>query len=203
MGSAVIHTHAQLSPLFLLLADLDRSEGRPGGDEASSAFKQAAIDPMLANFDTAQEVPAEAILALKIDSHPQADIIGNALPYVVWFAPDQFIQNLSATKGASMRAIELIGPGGMINSGALRVGLYVQLPSFDYATRQHQAEETYITLGGESWWGAHNQEPSKRRTGEIIFHPSMIPHQNLTHEQPLIAAWRWSGNISMDEYYTD
>jgi hypothetical protein len=83
MGSEVIHTYAQLSPLFLLLADLYRSEKRPGGDEASSALKQAAIDPTVANFDTAQEVPAEAILALKIDGHPQADIIGNALPYVV------------------------------------------------------------------------------------------------------------------------
>ena len=101
-----------------------------------------------------------------------------------------------------MLVCELLGPTGMVKDARFRVGLYMQELGFLYPTRTHMADETYILLGGSSYWGTYDNIPVKHETGAIIHHPSMIPHHNLTKTKPMIATWRWSGDISFDTYRT-
>ena len=98
-------------------------------------------------------------------------------------------------------AVEVIGPDGMIKHPDIRVGVYVQDPNFDYPARKHAAEETYIMIAGEGFWSVNHERPRQKQVGEVIHHPSMIAHQNLTRDIPMVAFWRWSGDISFDHYY--
>jgi len=193
----------ELKALLMLLSSVYANEGRAAGKAASAALVQAANDA--GGFGELAEIPVPdvAITALAIDPHPEAKTIEAGLKFVRWFEPDKSIDNLSQEKGAQMRAAELLGPNGQFYHPSLRVGLYVQLPNFDYTTRRHSAEETYVQLGGKGWWGTHNDQPRQRKTGEIIFHPSMIPHQNVTFNDPMIATWRWSGDIDYAKYYME
>jgi hypothetical protein len=187
----------------MFLADLYDTEGRKGGTDTASALRDAANN--MTNEWPLLECPKPGLAeaALNIDQHAQSNIIRNALPYLTWFSPDTCIENLKAAKGSKMMACELLGPNGMIKHTDFRVGLYVQDPNFNYSTRTHAAEETYIALGGVGYWGTKGAEPTRKSTGDIIFHPSMIEHQNITKDDPMIAVWRWSGDISYDNYYTD
>lgn len=189
--------------LLLFLASLYAKESNPAGPETAKVLRNTTTDQININ-DKNQSSKLEIIKqALAIDPIDNSQIIQNALPYIQWFEPAVEIANLKAEKSAKMIACELLGPDGMVANDQFRVGLYIQLPNLNYTTRTHAAEETYIALGGVGFWGINNEMSMHRKTGDIIHHPSMIPHHNLTKEQPMIAAWRWSGDISFDHYYTD
>jgi hypothetical protein len=193
----------ELRALFNFLAGLYDAEGRQAGTSTANALRKAATDLTTTWPLTKCPKPGLAERALQIDPHPQVNVILDAIPHLEWFSPDASIANLKAAKGEKMMACELLGPNGMIKHTDFRVGLYVQDPHFHYSTRTHTAEETYIALGGVGYWSTEVSEPTRKSTGDIMFHPSMIEHQNLTKDDPMIAVWRWSGDISYDNYYTD
>jgi hypothetical protein len=194
-------TRAEVHPLatfMLFLAGLYAAEGRPGAQATAAALIAAAAGPLppLPGADA----PRLALDALALDPHPGAPLLAAALPYLHWIATETAIAGLKPEWAAAMLVNELIGPTGQFPHADIRVGLYVQCPGFHYGLRTHPAEETYILLGGRSAWATGADAPSPRATGAIIHHPSMIPHQTLTTDAPLIAAWRWSGDISFDGY---
>lgn len=192
----------KIKDLLMLLADLYAAEGRPTGDKTSIALRLAAHD-CPANWPIVENPkPGLAETALQIDPLPEARVIYDALPFIQWFDPGECIANLKADRAAKMLACELLGPDGMMKHPDIRVGLYVQEPDFDYASHAHAAQETYIALGGVGYWGVNYEKPNRRITGDVMYHPTMITHQNLTKADPMIATWRWSGDISFDNYYT-
>ena len=192
---------AEIAELFIFLADLYDGENRTNGTETATALRNAVPEISKDWPLTLNQKPGLAQTALEIDPHPQSQIILSALPYLRWGDFSGSIANLKAERFASMQACELLGPTGMIKHNDFRVGIYIQDPHFDYPTRTHSAEETYIALGGVGYWGTNGKKPVRKQTGDIIYHPSMIEHQNITKAEPMIAAWRWSGDISYDNYY--
>ena len=95
---------------------------------------------------------------------------------------------------------ELVGPDGIFLSEKTRVGLWVQTANLNYTTRTHAAEETFVILGGKAIWQAGDNAPLEEGIGTVIHHPSNTPHSNCTTNSPLLAAWRWSGDISIEQY---
>lgn len=192
--------YSSLRRLFALLARLYGREGREGGDEAAEA-----LDGALAGFpkllpEPYNTLPGMAERALGIEPHPDAGIVGAALPLIRWFHVVESLGSIGPEMGSRMMVCELLGPNGMIFNDRVRVGLFVQCPQLNYVTRSHSAEETYIILGGEGYWSCGGAEPELRKAGDIVFHPSGIPHYSVTGEHPTIAAWRWSGDISYEAY---
>ena len=190
-----------LSALLELLARLYAAEPRPAGPATAAALRAAALLPLPQPAATAPApVLAQLRAALAIDPHPGREVIAAALPHVAWCDIAGAIAALKPAWSAGMLVSELLGPTGQFHHPSLRVGLYVQWPGVHYGLRTHPAEETYCLLGGRSYWATGHAKPRRHRTGDIIHHPSLIPHQTLTRAAPLVAAWRWSGDIAFEGY---
>lgn len=187
-----------LSSLMMFLAGLYAGEGRAAGRATAAALIEAATAP-------SGPLPVEpaaplALDALAIDPHPGREVIAAALPHIVWTDAAGALPGLKPDWAAGMLVNELLGPSGQFFHPEIRVGLFVQQAGFHYGLRTHPAEETYILLGGSSHWATGGDAPTRRHTGETVFHPAMIPHQTLTTESPFIATWRWSGDIAYEGY---
>ncbi|WP_136657821.1 dimethylsulfonioproprionate lyase family protein [Nitratireductor sp. XY-223] len=192
--------YSSFGQLLAHLARLYEGEGRAGGDQAAAALN-AAVSNLPKNLpEPYNYLPGMAERALERDPHPDAPIVAAALPLIRWFHVSDSLGSIGAEMGGRMMVCELLGPNGMIFNDRVRVGLFVQCPHLDYVTRSHSAEETYIILGGEAFWSSGGAEPELKTAGDIVFHPSGIPHYSVTREQPTIAAWRWSGDISYEAY---
>ena len=129
-----------------------------------------------------------------------AALIEAALPHLTWTDASGAMAGLKPSWAAGMLMNELLSPSGQFHHPSVRAGLFVQAADFHYGLRTHPAEETYILLGGSSFWATGHDAPTPRYTGEIIHHPVMIPHQTLTRDAPFIAVWRWSGDIAYEGY---
>ena len=186
-----------LSSLMMFLAGLYASEGRAGGRETAAALIEAARNPQPLPVNPA---PQLALDALAINPHPGREVIEAALPHLTWTDASGAMAGLKPDWAAGMLMNELLGPTGQFHHPSVRAGLFVQAADFHYGLRTHPAEETYILLGGSSFWATGNDTPTPRHTGEIIHHPVMIPHQTLTRDAPFIAVWRWSGDIAYEGY---
>jgi len=189
--------------LLQWLGLLYAAEGRPGGDAAADALLSAAANMPARLPQPYNYMPGMAESALSHEPHGCADIVAAAIPLIRWFHVTDSLQSIGNDMGSKMLVAELLGPSGMVPHEEIRVGLFVQCPHLDYTTRTHSAEETYIILAGEAYWGTHENRPVRRGAGDIVFHPSFIPHRSRTYDRPTIAAWRWSGDIRYEAYACD
>ncbi|MCP4317983.1 MAG: hypothetical protein GY789_18660 [Hyphomicrobiales bacterium] len=192
--------YSAFKDLLRFLSGLYAAEGRPGGDKAVGALQSALADFPQSLPEPYNYMPGMAEAALTLDAHPQAGIVAAALPLIRWFHVMDSMKSIGAEMGAKMLVTELVGPSGMFRCETARVGLFVQCPNLDYVTRIHSAEETYIILGGEGHWSRGGSEPELKKAGDVVFHPSNIPHSSRTGDKPTIAAWRWSGDIRYEAY---
>ena len=191
----------QFMSLLRLLSTLFADEPREGAHQAV-----AAVDEILSHsFDVAPcNSPANADIcreALGIRPHPDAPTIVAALPFVNWHNFGLEDGRIRPEIAREMLTAEILGPTGMVFHPNVRIGLFMQSANVDYVTRIHAAEETFVMLSGTGYWAQNGEEPVQRRAGDIIHHPSNMSHSTVTKNEPLIAAWRWGGDISIDEYF--
>ena len=188
-----------LSPLMIALAGLYAAENRPGGYETARALLQTA--DIEADLPHHPEGPIhdQLMAALAGDAHPLAPLIRAAEPYLRW----EFSSlggRIRDDIARGMMQAEIIGPGAIFEHASVNVGLFVQGANLDYVTRRHAAEETFIVLGGGALWQRGDEPQHFGGVGAVIHHPSMMPHTDCTRESPLLAAWRWTGDISVEGY---
>ena len=105
----------------------------------------------------------------------------------------------SQSAGPIFAVCTLLGPDGPIPSETLRMGLFWQRPNTYYALHNHDADETYVILAGGAEWTA-GDDTRWRGAGDVIHHPSLMPHAFETGDQGLLAMWRWSGDINTHSY---
>ncbi|MDR1304412.1 MAG: cupin domain-containing protein [Verrucomicrobiales bacterium] len=89
---------------------------------------------------------------------------------------------------------EFIGPAAPIVSDELCVGVTLIAPRTLYPAHRHPAAELYYVLGGTARW----QSPAAdgdRAPGEFIFHPPNVVHAMETRDEPLLAAYTWTGDV--------
>ncbi len=182
------------------LADLFAVENRPGGDAAASALRDLISRPFSLPPAQALDNTGSCADALNIRPHPIAATVLAALPLICWrhFG----LENGRVPRDIALRMAtsELIGPDGMLPHDTVRVGLFMQTAGLDYIPHSHPAEETFIMLGGSGYWTCNDSAPILSAAGAIIHHPSGAPHATVTREEPLIAAWRWTGDICLVGY---
>jgi mannose-6-phosphate isomerase-like protein (cupin superfamily) len=188
-----------LSPLLHALAGLFASENRPGGFETARALLDVAARNVVP--DPGAPGPLDALLTdlLSRNEHPLAPLIDAARPWLRWefSALDGRIPDSIAL---GMMQAELIGPGAILDHETVNVGLFLQGPGIDYVTRRHRAEETFFVLAGNALWTKDDEPQVLGGPGTQIHHPSMTPHSDCTRESALLAAWRWTGDISVEGY---
>ncbi len=132
------------------------------------------------------------------DAHPVCTLIAQ-LPFE-WSPPRTSDDPLYADHSLSKVHVELLGPGGLVKSDTVRLGLYGMHPHSEYGIRTHPAEEIYVMLAGEVFWKLDDAPYALRRANERSHHPSMMPHANKTGESAFMSIYVWHGDISTENY---
>jgi len=89
----------------------------------------------------------------------------------------------------------LAGPGGLVETRALALGLLLLGPGTHYPTHRHPAEEVYLVASGEAEWRMGEEAWRRRPAGDVIRHRPMVPHDTRALEQPLLAVYVWRGDL--------
>ncbi|MNE96915.1 hypothetical protein D3C80_1951920 [compost metagenome] len=71
-------------------------------------------------------------------------------------------------------------------------------PATHYPLHSHPADEIYYAVTGPSFWRTGDDAWSSRQAGEIIHHPSWIPHATLAADRPLVLLYVWQGDLDTD-----
>ena len=187
---------AEMANLFELefkeRGDLDASETAKALRAAINTVQPAQAKPY-AYDDLVDQ-------ALKSAGHPCAVAAKNAATFVQWENTagilDDFIPDDVAIAFAGN---SIMGPGCLIDHPTLRCGLYFQRANAYYALHSHEAVETYIMIEGVGDW-TQGEVTTRYGVEGIIHHTSYMPHAFRTFDQPLLAIWRWSGNIDPTTY---
>lgn len=94
----------------------------------------------------------------------------------------------------AMAWAEFIGPVAPFQSAKVCLGLTAIAPHTRYPEHRHPAVETYFVLSGAARWTAAGVT-TEHAPGSFILHPSNIVHAMETGEEPLIAAYTWTGEV--------
>jgi Dimethlysulfonioproprionate lyase len=90
----------------------------------------------------------------------------------------------------------LAGPGGLVASDALALGVLLLGPGLHYPSHNHPAVEIYVVLAGEAEW-QKGEEPWRREPpGRVIQHDSMVSHAMRALDEPLLATYLWRGDLA-------
>jgi len=173
--------------------------------DGSIDIEQHAREGLLAAASTARfsgespELPQPFIdVLLEMDAHSICRLIAQTpLP---WAPPQTSDDELYIALNSFKAHVELLGPGGVVKSSTLRIGLYGQLPNSEYGIRTHPAEEIYVMLAGEAYWKRANAPFVKHGNGERSYHPSMMEHASKTGDKAFMSVYAWYGDISTDNY---
>lgn len=93
----------------------------------------------------------------------------------------------------------LMGPDGPIPAPDVRLGLVYMRPESYYPLHLHDADETYVIIAGQALWIV-GDDIRMRGAGDMIHHPSQMPHAFKTGPEGFLAIWRWSGDINTESY---
>lgn len=184
-------------PLLSAIAEVYAAEPRPEAAASAAALLAAPrgtfFQPHPAcEFDRA----IQALLASS--THPAAAAILAAQERIPW-GTNPVADRVDAAFTSLCAVATLMGPEGPIASPDYRLGLFYQRPDSYYALHAHDADETYVILAGTALWTA-GTDVRQRGAGEVIHHPSLMPHAFRTGPEGLLALWRWSGDISVSSY---
>lgn len=192
--------YADFYKLLSELADLFEQDPRAGGHDV--AFELHKIGggihmPLPRGHDAIPDVIAAA---LACNALPIADKIVPLMHQIDWHHTGHADGRVRPEIAEQMATAELVGPDGMVFHEKFRAGLFVQSANVNYVTRKQAANECFAMIGGSGFWQTNDHAPVKKIAGDIIIHPANTPHSSITKDEPLIAAWFWTGDISYDKY---
>lgn len=135
---------------------------------------------------------------LATSNHPVARAVLAAQTRLPWGSNP--VEDLTEDSIAAMITVAtLMGPNGPIPAPDVRLGLVYMRPDSYYPLHLHDADETYVIVAGQALWTA-GEDVRMRRAGELIHHPSLLPHAFRTGPEGFLAIWRWSGDINTHSY---
>lgn len=189
-----------LGPFFADLADIFEAESGPNAARTSQVLR----DHSARNPPAPTSGPDIDVSPLRsLDRERQHAVMSSTafpLEHLSWRYSGLDDGRIRPEIARHMFTVELIGPTGMFPQDDIRVGLFFQSAALDYVTREHAAEETFIMLAGQGFWSCYDAPLESKTVGDIIHHPSSAPHKSVTDKSPLLAAWRWSGDIAFEKY---
>jgi hypothetical protein len=159
------------------LAQFDAEMGRR--DTMASAL------PVLEHFDRIAAIapPAERPLMRLLADGRQGLLWGQTYSAADFGAA--FLDNYGWT--------ELFGTRGPFVCDSMAGGFLVLGPETIYPDHFHVAEEVYVPLTPGTLWRKGAEDFVARAAGEVIHHPSQMPHAMRTRREPLLALYLWRG----------
>ncbi|MDR2637018.1 MAG: cupin domain-containing protein [Zoogloeaceae bacterium] len=119
-----------------------------------------------------------------------------ALPWRYSYAPRPDAPDI----GERMAWAELVGPIAPFHSDKVCLGLTAIGPGLLYPLHYHPAVETYLVVSGTAAWtadGVTRQHPP----GTLILHPANLVHAMQAGDEPLLAAYAWTGEVETLSMY--
>jgi quercetin dioxygenase-like cupin family protein len=95
---------------------------------------------------------------------------------------------------------EFIGPEAPVTSPQVCLGITLIGPHRLYPAPHHPAAESYFVLSGTAKWtkaGAAQKLPP----GSFVLHPSNVVHSMESGDEPLLAAYTWTGDLETLSIY--
>ena len=182
------------------LAAVYRAEDRPGARAAAEAYERAAEAELALEPAVPYRLDAQIRKALARARHPAARAAREAHRWLRWSATGILDEHIPSRVSDVFAVVSLIGPGAMVEAEGVRSGLFMQVADTYYPLHGHAAEETYVMLAGRGQWTLEGRRPAWRRPGAHIHHPAGMGHATRTGPRPLVATWRWSGDIGLESY---
>lgn len=186
--------------LVAALGTLYSAEGRAGADAASIAARNSQDQEINPHTRINDELLGQCATILQDEQYPLSQLLARCLPLLNWYCAGLEDGRIRPEIAQNMLTSELIGPTGLFYNDTVRMGLFIQSANLNYVTRSHLAEETFVMLAGSGNWSTNDGPANRQIAGDFIHHPSDMPHACYTEATPLIAAWRWSGDIGWDSY---
>ncbi len=182
--------------LSALAAIYSREDREAAARTANALLTTAAPAP----FNVQQPCALDGLMRdlLSTSPLPAAQAILGAQHLLPW-GTNPVADRMSQSAAAICAVTTLMGPDGPIPASDLRLGLFYQRPNSYYALHNHDADETYVILAGAAFWTA-GEDRRIRLPGDMIHHPSLMPHAFRTGEEGVLALWRWSGDVNTHSY---
>ncbi|AXI55444.1 Dimethlysulfonioproprionate lyase DddQ (plasmid) [Pseudoseohaeicola sp. NH-UV-7] len=179
------------------IAEVYESEPDPQGPHTA---KTLLVTPSPVAFDPVLPCRFHAgIRAVLADStHPTARSVLTAQKFLSW-GSNPVEGNTEESIAAMISVLTLMGPEGPIPAPDVRLGLVYMRPECYYPLHLHDADETYAIIAGQALWTA-GDDTRMRGAGDMIHHPSLMPHAFRTGSEGFLAIWRWSGDINTHSY---
>ncbi len=136
---------------------------------------------------------------LKMSEHSLAKEIIEAQKWLHWRKTTIPASLISEEVSNLFYVCPIMGVDTFIPSEKFRLGLLYQKPNSYYPLHNHNAVETYAVIGGGLEW-TDGKEKRKLTVGDIIHHPSSLPHAFKTMRSGFLGLWHWSGDISPKSY---
>lgn len=88
---------------------------------------------------------------------------------------------------------EFAGLRGPLPCDRLAIGVLLLGPQMTYPSHAHEAAEIYVPLSGTALWQRGEGPFAAVEPGQVILHPSWLPHAMRTEAAPLLALYLWRG----------
>jgi len=88
---------------------------------------------------------------------------------------------------------EFVGLRGPVASERLAIGVLLLAPQITYPSHANEAAEIYVPLSGTALWQRGDAPFVPVEPGQLIEHPSWLPHAMRTENAPLLALYLWRG----------
>ena len=144
-------------------------------------------------------VSSEVVELLKMSKHSLAKEIIEAEKWLQWRKTTIPTSLISEEVSNLFYVCPIMGIDTFTSSEKFRLGLLYQKPNSYYPLHNHNAVETYAVIGGALEW-TDGKEKRKLTVGDIIHHPSLLPHSFKTKQSGFLGLWHWSGDISPQSY---
>lgn len=111
-------------------------------------------------------------------------------------------EGIDPTLAQGLIAGQLAGQVGLVQSDAIRTGLFLLAPGMHYPLHQHGALELYFVVSGHLTlqYGTRAQ-PFTLGPGEHSVTPSHTVHALTTHDAPSLVIYAWIGDVESPNWW--
>ena len=186
-----------LSAMLEAISGVYEAEADPQGTYTAQTLR---VTPLLTRFEQAPPcLLDEGIRTVLAGSeHPEACAAHKAHHLLPW-GSNPVEGQTEQTIAEMISVATLMGPDGPIPAPDVRLGLVYMRPEPYYLMQLHDADETYVIIAGQAFWIA-GDDIRMRGAGDMIHHPSQMPHAFNTGPEGFLAIWRWSRDINTESY---
>lgn len=152
-------------------------------------------------------VPVQAICEAELQAYsgqcPLAKALADLMPAIHLTRSKSYLANPPSADFGNNYGYGVIcgpdnGPPALMKDADISFGLMLLGPETHYPLHSHPADEVYYTVTGPSSWRTGENPWSPRKAGEVIHHPSRIPHATLSGGRPLVLLYVWQGDLETD-----